>query len=112
MAWKVNVHINGFGKVSVKVPKRHTQTQFADAVADAVNQTLQLVWPNPVDRFHPVLGKGGDDWDHKAQRARVREAQAPSISVGVPSRKLRVHLRRMFDKILRREGGVQGGVDS
>ena len=111
MSWKVRVYINGFGEVRVKVPRKHTKAEYADAVASAVTQTLQLVYPNPGLRFHPVLGEGGYDWDHEAQRAVVSETLPPSVEVG-RRKGLRVYLRGLRDRLLRKEGRLREGVDS
>ena len=111
MSWKVRVYIDGFGDVHVKVPKRHTKAEFSDAVASAVTQTLQLVYPNPGLRFHPVLGKGGDNWDHEAQRAVVSETLPPIVEVG-RRKDLRVYLRGLRDRLLRKEERLRKGVDS
>ena len=112
MAWKVRVRVEGFGEVSVKVPRQPTKTEFADAVASSVTKTIQLVFPSPTTHaFHPVLGEGGYDWDHEAQKAIVREALPPIVEVG-RRKNLRFHLRGLRRRFLRQSGEVQGSVDS
>ena len=112
MAWKVRVSIDGFGQVRVKVPRQPNKTEFADAVASSVTQTLQLVFPSPTTHaFHPVLGEGGYDWDHEAQRAVVRKTLSPVVEIG-KRKNLRFHLRGLRRRFLRQSGEVQGSVDS
>lgn len=109
MAWKVKVTIDGFGEVNIKVPRQPSRAQFGDAVASAVTQTLQLVYPEPTTHaFHPVLGQGGYSWDHANQRVVLREAQAPEVVLNMVGFKLR--LRRMWNRLLRSSGSVRKDV--
>ena len=53
----MKVHIEGYGRIKVKVPKRLTRETVGDAIGEAVAKTMQLV-TDPPERFHPVLGMG------------------------------------------------------
>lgn len=57
---KISVHIDGYGVVKVKVPKKLTRESYTEGVATAVAATMQLVDPRTQSaRFHPALGIGG-----------------------------------------------------
>lgn len=53
---KVKVHVEGYGRITVRVPKKLTRRRVTDCIGDAVAQTMQLAHPAPAVRFHPVLG--------------------------------------------------------
>lgn len=80
---KVTVTIHGYGEVVVERPKKITRAAFGDAIGKAVSETCGVLVPNPGYRFHPVLGRGGYDWDHKTQSRAVREAPVPTVELKV-----------------------------
>lgn len=53
----MRVHIEGYGRIKVKIPKRLTRDTVRDTVGEAVAKTMQLVVCRP-ERFHPALGMG------------------------------------------------------
>ena len=52
---KVTVHIDGHGTIKVRRPKRYTNRTYADGIAKAVAETMQLVTTRPA-QFHPAIG--------------------------------------------------------
>jgi len=104
---KFVVSIQGYGDVIVKRPRKITKAVFADTIGDAIAQTCQLIVPVGNDSFHPVLGKGGYNWDHVNQRAVVRETQTPSVQLRPSTFRGLVRLRLQgLWRNLRSVGGV------
>jgi hypothetical protein len=57
---KLTLHVEGYGEVVVKIPKKLTRNKVNNAIGSAVAQTMQLASPRKqAARFHPVLGFGG-----------------------------------------------------
>lgn len=52
---KVTIGVGNYGEVKVRRPRKLTKTKFANAIAEAVTGTLNLVFTPPTG-FHPVLG--------------------------------------------------------
>ena len=52
---KVTVHIDGHGTIKVRRPKRYTNRTYADGIAKAVAETMQLVTTRPA-QSHPAIG--------------------------------------------------------
>lgn len=86
MAKPVKVNVEGFGTVFVDRPKKYDRATYADGVAEAVATTLGLILDRDRSSFHPVLGRGGYDWNHQTQSVDVSEAQTPGISYKEPRR--------------------------
>lgn len=97
MVKKVRVDVEGFGTVLVDLPKKYNRKTFKDGVGEAVAGAVGLVFDRDRESFHPVLGKGGYDWDHASQAASVSEAQTPSVFD--EETKLRFCLRRMSYRV-------------
>lgn len=99
---KVTISVQGYGKVVVERPRKLTKRNFADALGEAVAETCQLIIPiDSSEIFHPVLGKGGNNWDHENQRAIVRETPTPRVDVQPTGiRSLRFHMRQMWRGVL------------
>lgn len=77
---KVTIHVQGYGEVVVKRPKKLDKRSFSNALGEAVAGTCQIIVPPSNSKaFHPVLGVGGFDWDHENQRAFVRETPTPRV---------------------------------
>lgn len=57
---KLTLHVEGYGDVVVKIPKKHNTAAVHESIGNAVAQTMQLASPQKqAERFHPVLGFGG-----------------------------------------------------
>lgn len=84
MAKPVRVNVEGFGTVFISRPKKYTKATYADGVAEAVATTLGLIVDRDRTSFHPVLGRGGYDWNHETQSPDVSEAQTPGVSYKEP----------------------------
>jgi hypothetical protein len=107
---KVTISVQGYGDVVVERPRTNSKRAFSDAVASVVADTCQLVLTPPSrEAFHPVLGKGGFDWDHENQRAVVREAPAPRVDVKLTGVQLvLVHLRQVWSVVQDYGRGLRG----
>lgn len=97
---KVKVYVQGFGVVLVDRPKKYTRTTFADGVGEAVAGAVGLIMDRDRTSFHPVLGRGGYDWDHETQGASLREAQTPVVALDARrSAIFRVRMQRVWEAI-------------
>lgn len=56
MGKKIVVHIEGYGKIKLKRPRKLTKKSYSNGVAEAVAKTMQLVVGSPDTYFHPALG--------------------------------------------------------
>lgn len=81
MGKDVKVNVEGFGTVLIAKPKKYNPESFADGVGEAVAGAVNLVFERDRTSFHPVLGRGGYDWDHETQAADVSEASTPRVSI-------------------------------
>lgn len=56
----MEVHVGGYGSITVEKSEIETDDQFSDFVGDVVAKVMSLVDPRTQkERFHPVLGIGG-----------------------------------------------------
>lgn len=56
----MEVHVQGYGSITVEKSELETDDQFSDFVGGVVAQVMNLVEPRTQEvRFHPVLGIGG-----------------------------------------------------
>lgn len=57
---KINIHIEGYGKISVAMPEKRDDEAIGDLIAETVRLVMTCVDPRTqVTRFHPALGFGG-----------------------------------------------------
>lgn len=55
-----NIHIEGYGSITVERSEPQNDEEFADLVGGVVSQVMNLIDPRTQgERFHPVLGIGG-----------------------------------------------------
>ena len=107
---KVKVYVEGFGTVLVDRPKSYTRKTFADGVAEGVAGAVGLVMDRDRTSFHPVLGRGGYDWNHEAQRTNMSEAQTPVVAVDARKRDIfRVRMHQLW-KVVQGVGARFRGI--
>lgn len=57
MSRKLEINIDGYGKVTIIRPKNITKSNWADSMGDAVAKTCNLLVPSQKQqKFHMVLG--------------------------------------------------------
>jgi hypothetical protein len=105
---KVKVYVEGFGVVLVDRPKKYTRQTFADGVGEGVAGAVGLIMDRDRTSFHPVLGRGGYDWDHVAQAVDVSEAHTPVVALDARKRDIfRVRMQRVWEAIQDFAGGIR-----
>lgn len=70
----MDVHVQGYGSITVERSELETDEQFSDFVGSVVAKVMTLVaTETQKERFHPVLGIGGYE-THNTRRSARRDS--------------------------------------
>lgn len=73
----MEVHVQGYGSITVERSELQTDDQFSDFVGSVVAKVMTLVDPRTQrERFHPVLGIGG--YENQDTRGSARRSSNTS----------------------------------
>ena len=70
----MDIHVAGYGSITVERSDLETDDEFSDFVGDVVAKVMNLVAVDTQrERFHPVLGIGGYE-THNTRRSARRDS--------------------------------------